>query len=607
MSELKLYLLGAPRLEYEGKPVQIKRRKALALAAYLALNSQPQSRESIINLLWPELDHEHGRATLRSTLPSLTRTVPFDWIKLDGMTLALKREHLWIDVQAFLEQLGRNRIHSHPEDVLCDECADSLQAAANLYHGDFLDGFHLPDSSAYEHWQREQREWLQRELGSALRRLALYAAETTRIETAMTYTRRWLSLDLLHEPAHRLLMQLYVTNGQRAEALRQYQQCAELLNAELATPPEEETTNLYEAILSNTQPNLAAVTARRRGVNTVLPPLPALVVGRDAVMLELKQRLGVSDGVMRPITVIQGWPGVGKSTLVARLAHDPEITRQFSDGILWASLGETPNLINELTTWASALGIRNIDPAQKLEDVSTQLRAMLRNKRMLLVVDDVWQTAHAAPFRIGGEACALVMTSRINETATALAPTAYDIYRLPVLDETAALELLGKLTPETVANHPLDSLELVRDLEGLPLAIHVAGRLLHSEARLGWGISELLADLRTGARLLQAEAPSDMVGIGRETTPTIAALLKRSTDALNAEARACFALLGLFVPKPATFDLTAMAAAWNMPDARTMARLLVNRGLLEPISGGRFQMHALLVLHARALLDDVVQ
>jgi hypothetical protein len=96
-----------------------------------------------------------------------------------------------------------------------------------------------------------------------------------------------------------------------------------------------------------------------------------------------------------------------------------------------------------------------------------------------------------------------------------------------------------------------------------------------------------------------------MAKLGQETSPTIAVLLKRSTDSLDDETRQRFALLGLFVPKPATFDLGAMAAAWDMPDPKPLARILVNRGLLEPVSGGRFQMHALLVLHARSLLEEM--
>jgi hypothetical protein len=174
---------------------------------------------------------------------------------------------------------------------------------------------------------------------------------------------------------------------------------------------------------------------------------------------------------------------------------------------------------------------------------------------------------------------------------------------LPVLSEAAGLELLEKLTPETVASYPDEARELIRDLEGLPLAIHVAGRLLHGEARLGWGINELLVELRAGANLLSAQPPSDMIGVQRDTSPTVATLLKRSTDALDPELRRRFAFLGLFVPKPATFDLAAMAAAWDVSDAKPIARKLVDRGLLEPVSGGRFQMHALLVLHARSLLE----
>jgi hypothetical protein len=200
----------------------------------------------------------------------------------------------------------------------------------------------------------------------------------------------------------------------------------------------------------------------------------------------------------------------------------------------------------------------------------------------------------------------MILTSRLNEVAQALAPTAYDLYRLSVLSEDAALELLSRLTPETVTDYPRESRELVRDLEGLPLAIQVAGRLLHSEARLGWGVSNLLQELHNGATLLQAQAPGDMVKLGQENSPTITALLKRSTDSLDEDTQRGFALLGLLVPKPATFDLGAMSAAWDLPDPKPMARILVNRGLLEPVSGGRFQMHALLVLHARSLLETMV-
>jgi hypothetical protein len=92
--------------------------------------------------------------------------------------------------------------------------------------------------------------------------------------------------------------------------------------------------------------------------------------------------------------------------------------------------------------------------------------------------------------------------------------------------------------------------------------------MLHAEAHFGWGVKDLLAALRSGTSLLKAQVPGDMLGAGKDSSPTVAALLKRSTDLLDVETRRQFAYLGFFVPKPATFDLEAMAAAWDVEDPR---------------------------------------
>jgi DNA-binding SARP family transcriptional activator len=604
MNKLELFLFGTPRLQYVGQAIPIGRRKALALAAYLALTDSVQSRESLAAFLWPEFDQDRARSSLRAALSMLTRAVPVPWIQANRTTIRLNQNHVWVDARHFTDQLKQHLPSQQMEEPLTPGAVQHLRAALDLFRADFLAGFHLPDCLEFDQWQGIQQERLQRELGMALRRLAEHESGVGNVDAALDYARRWLALDPLHEPAHRLLMRGYAANGQRAEALKQYQQCAKILNAELLTPPEDETTDLYNRILDNRISRRPEEATPSLTPSSVLPPLPGLVVGREMALNEIKRRLGVNTGETRSTTVIQGWPGVGKSTTVATLAHDSQVSQHFPDGVLWTSLGETPNLQMALTAWAEVY--RLVDPGRpsRIEELSTVLTAALRDKRVLLIVDDIWQVEHARPFRVGGQACAMVMTTRLNDVASSLAPTAADIYRLPVLAETAALELLGKLAPEAVADHPEAALELVRDLEGLPLAINVAGKLLHTEAQLGWGITNLLEELR-GASLLLAPAPSDMIGIGQDTTPTIAALLKRSTDTLDATTRERFALLSLFVPKPAAFDLQAIAVAWDSPDPRPTIRFLINRGLLEPISGGRFQIHALLVLHARSLLQEM--
>src|SRR5512140_1332756 len=116
MTELKLFLFGTPRLEYRGQAIHMNRRKALALAAYLALAEQPQSRDFVVTLLWPDLDQTRARAALRSTLPALTSPIPVSWLEADRSTLVVKHEAIWIDVIAFRTLLARSRSHPHDAD-----------------------------------------------------------------------------------------------------------------------------------------------------------------------------------------------------------------------------------------------------------------------------------------------------------------------------------------------------------------------------------------------------------------------------------------------------------------------------------------------------------
>ncbi len=339
------------------------------------------------------------------------------------------------------------------------------------------------------------------------------------------------------------------------------------------------------------------------------PLKPALVIGRDRDLQVLKQRIGIPTTGAHPappkvLTAMRGWPGVGKTTLAAMLAHDPDINARFPDGVLWASLGQQPSLFGELAAWGRALGVPDLNRARTVEEASNFLRGLLRNKRYLLIVDDAWQSEHVMPFNVGGSGCALLITTRLPEVARTIAPTPDDVYVLGVLSEADALELLRTLAPTVVAENEAISRELVKDLEGLPLAIQVAGRLLHTEASYGFGVEQLLADIREGARLIETQAPADRAEVANETTPTVAALLKKSTDRLDAHTLDCFAYLGAFAPKPATFDAAAMKAVWEVDDPKPIIRTLVDRGLLEPSGEGRFWMHAILVAHAKSFLTE---
>ena len=83
MSHLALYLFGPPRVELDGEPVHIPRRKALALLAYLGTTGQVHSRDSLAALLWPENDQSRARGGLRRMISVLNKTLGKGWLTVD--------------------------------------------------------------------------------------------------------------------------------------------------------------------------------------------------------------------------------------------------------------------------------------------------------------------------------------------------------------------------------------------------------------------------------------------------------------------------------------------------------------------------------------------
>jgi len=246
---LKVLLLGSPQIERDGRPVEIDRRKAIALIAYLALTHQEHRREALATLLWPEYSQDRAHANLRLTLWSLQKAVGHEWLDAEQETVSLRRETgFWLDVDAFRSYVAECQSRRHAASEMCSECLSSLTAAVELYRNDFMAGFTLRDSPDFDDWQLFQAEGLRRELAGALEKMVRYHAAQGEFEVAIRYARRWLRLDPTHEPAHRELMHLYHWSGQRSAALHQYRECVSILEDELGIAPEEETTALYQAI-----------------------------------------------------------------------------------------------------------------------------------------------------------------------------------------------------------------------------------------------------------------------------------------------------------------------------------------------------------------------
>ncbi len=334
------------------------------------------------------------------------------------------------------------------------------------------------------------------------------------------------------------------------------------------------------------------------------PGLPSLFIGRNKDIDFLRNHFRLQKQTQRhSLLVIRGWTGIGKTTFAAAMAHDPESFQLFPDGVLWVALGKNPDIFAQLNSWYQALGLSQ-HQCRDTEEFSALLRAILREQRVLLIIDDVWDTRDVEPFRVGGRECATLVTTHLTEVAYQIAPNDESVYVLDALPVVDGIELMRQIAPKVVAEHPEECNELVRDLEGLPLAIQVASRLLSAEQRTGFNVVALIKHIRNGSKLIEAQVPADRLITSRSTWPTVGALLDQSVEMLDPALRASFAALAVVAPKPASFDTDALKYLWDVDDPRPTIRALVDRGLLEPTGSGRFWMHSLLVAHARTLLTD---
>lgn len=352
----KLYLFGAPLLEHTGKIIEMDTRKALALLAYLALSGS-QSRESLAVLFWPEYDQASARGALRRTLSTLQKATQGELIDANRERVEVRKDApLWIDVQVFHQLLQDLTLTSQPEKQ-----KEILQQAIDLYTGDFLQGFTLRDSPAFDDWQYFQTDSLRREYASALENLAMAYSLQKEDENAILAVRRWLALDELQEDAHRFLMKLYAWTGQRGAALRQYRECVRILEQELGVPPLPETTQLYQAILENQLPTRPVVEM------PISPQHPTFQIQPEGYPLtgretELGQLLNIywTGAGQGALVIIEGEAGIGKTRLaeeileIARRAGAMTLTAHCYEGEAQLAYGPFVESISSILSQPSS-------------------------------------------------------------------------------------------------------------------------------------------------------------------------------------------------------------------------------------------------------------
>ena len=287
MADLKISLMGSPEIRLDGNRATIKRTKAIALLSYLVVQGETQQRDTLATLFWPKLGQTQARANLRYTLWSLRNELGTAWFDADREQIAPSSALLLtVDLNIFRHAAARRRAHRHAEETLCSTCQTDLESALALYRGTFMEGFTLQACPEFDAWQHLQAQSLHNELAEILNALVAHYRLAAQLDLAIHYAQRLVAVDPLHEASHRLLMDLYANSGQRAAAIRQFQECQRILQLELGMTPDNLTLTLLDGIqagqVGQEAPRSAVESARFPQHNLPLQPTPLVGHGERA-------------------------------------------------------------------------------------------------------------------------------------------------------------------------------------------------------------------------------------------------------------------------------------------------------------------------------------
>ncbi|MEH2530068.1 DNA-binding SARP family transcriptional activator [Bradyrhizobium sp. AZCC 1588] len=305
-TKLHIDLLGGWSVRLSGHGARsLPTKKSQALLAYLAVPAgRFHAREKLTAMFWGDSSETLARQSFRQALVSIRRLTGGEPLLMTrNGAIALDPEAVVVDV-ALLEA------------ALADQTTDGLEWIAELCRGEFLAGLNL-DEPEFDEWRSFERDRLNTLAVEALAKLVDRQASKTP-EAAIQTARRLLAIDPSQERMQRTLMRLLLGQGQRAAALKQYQQCIDWFERELGVEPEEETQQVYRDILRSAGPG----PDRQRRPASLSPRVvnaradEVQMVGREFELGHLNVALTNMLDTGGRVVLLRGEAGIGKSRLL---------------------------------------------------------------------------------------------------------------------------------------------------------------------------------------------------------------------------------------------------------------------------------------------------
>lgn len=286
---------------------------------------------------------------------------------------------------------------------------------------------------------------------------------------------------------------------------------------------------------------------------------------------------------------LRGMGGVGKTTLAAHLAY--QLRNDFPDGVLWARL-DTSDTLSILAAFGDAYG-KDVSQHQDVESRAAVVRALLADKRVLLILDNAQSSAEVRPLLPPSTGKpAVLITSRHHLEAT-------DGWARLDVEPFAAhsgetLALFARFLGDKRVNAEQESLLEIGQLLGhLPLALAItAGKLAADPEVTAVAYATLLR--QNDARL------GELTREDRSVRLTFDA----SYATLPADLQRVFAALGVFSGEDFSLEAAAYVADKAPEQAETALQQLYQLSLVQEGRHNRYRLHPLLRDYAREKLTD---
>ena len=243
--EVDLYVqfLGTLKVSRKGKRIDLpgghRQRSLLGFLLYHC--KTPVHRDRIISHFWPDHGSDCAKNNLNVGICNLRKHLDKYF---PGDVICFRNEYFFLnpelsirrDVDDFLQHYneGKKAERHHYEQ----EAATWFSTASQL-GSEFLEEFRQED------WTVRAREEFVEKYFHALDYLGTYQLSKKNYDAAVDTLRMMLYKDDCLESVHRKIMACYLEQGKKEKAVRQYQECARILQEKLDMHPSAETQELH--------------------------------------------------------------------------------------------------------------------------------------------------------------------------------------------------------------------------------------------------------------------------------------------------------------------------------------------------------------------------